>query len=198
MDVTEYSLTRCVHWHALWAVNFLSLHQLAMPLQNIRSAPWNPFPSRWYRYPGTSKTSLWGRSHMRPSFPTRNVARSSSLHLLVHHNDSVQQFFIDVIHHACQSLFVVTKLPTVVRPHHAPQHVLVVFLPTEGEPPSSSFPFFLSFPYHTFGHTSPKYWSLHTTIADTLRKPQRRFIIFTAGRTANVLHLASKAAAKCP
>ena len=67
---------------------YLSSHQLPMPLHMVRSAPWNPFPSRRLRYPKTSKTSQKGSSHALALLPTRSAIFSSFLNVLVHHSAS--------------------------------------------------------------------------------------------------------------
>ena len=103
----------------------------------------------------------------------------------------VQQFFDHVIHHAYQSLFVVS-------PHRAPQHALVVVFSAKGKSSASGLPHFLGFPQHVFGHTSPQHRNLHTTLADTLRIPELRLTVFEASRASNILHLRQQSCRHVP
>ena len=80
-----------------------------------------------------------GRSQTLSLPPTRKVLMSSSFvracppqrfrfGLHVH----VQHLLDDVVHHADQSLSIVTESPVVVSPHHPTQRTFFVVLPSEG------------------------------------------------------------------
>ena len=135
------------------------------------------------------------RSQVCPLFPFVSVVPSSSLKVLLHPGDSglgsmsrSSKFFSDIIHHAYQSLVVVTEKANKCQPTSCP--ATRTRSPLRRQVPPSGLPLVLCFPQHVFGHTATQHCGLPPPLAP--RVPERCLTVFEASRTLNVLHLSQQ------